>query len=140
MRGPDAPDPAFTRKFRAALPPELAASFTDAQLLGVQRCFGLRHGGRHPLDFRRSVWTPFGRVYLVLLAGPERRAPQRRSLERLLRGSLRAGDALASAGVVSVLMLCLLGVLHTVKLLLGIDVFPGIDVVPDEWLIALLKK
>lgn len=140
MRHPDVADPRFTEKFLAALPKELAASFTAEQLLGVQRCFGLRHGGRHRLDFRRSVWTPFGRVYVVLLAGPERRAPARRSLERLLRGGRRAGDAALSALAATALLLCLLGVLHTLKLLLGIDLFPGIDVVPDDWLIALLRR
>jgi len=139
MRHPETPDPAFARRFLAALPPELAASFTPAQLMGVQRVFGLRHGGRHPLDFRRSVWTPFGRVYLVLLAGGERRAPERRSLERLLRGGLRAGDVLASASVACLMVLMLLGALLVLKLLAGIDLFPGIDVLPDEGLIRLLR-
>lgn len=140
MPARDAPDPGFSRRFLAALPPELAATFTPDQLLGVQRAFGLRHGGRHPLDFRRSVWTPLGRIYLVLLAGPERRAPARRSLERLLRGGLRLGDAAIAAAVASALLLCLLGLLHTAKLLLGIDLFRGIDVIPDGWLIALLGR
>jgi len=139
MRHPETPDPAFARRFLAALPPDLAASYTPAQLAGVQRCFGLRHGGRHALDFRRSVWTPFGRVYLVVLAGAERRAPERRSLERLLLGGLRAGDVVASASLACLLVLMLLGALHVVKLLAGIDLFPGIDMLPDEGLIGLLR-
>jgi hypothetical protein len=139
MRHAEIPDPNFTRRFLAALPPDLAATFTPQQLMGVQRCFGLRHGGRHALDLRRSFWTPFGRFYLVLLAGPERRAPERRSFERLLAGGLRAGDVVVSAGLALALLLCLLGVLHTAKLLLGIDVFPGIDMLPDEPLIRLLR-
>lgn len=140
MRHPEEPDPAFVRKLKTALPPELAASFTPTQLLGLQRCFGLRHGGRHALDLRRSFWTPFGRVYVVLLCGPERRAPDRRSFERLLRGGLRVGGVLASALLAAVLGLVLLGALHVLKLLAGIDVLPGIDMLPDRSLAELLRR
>lgn len=139
MRHPQTPDPAFSRRFLASLPPALAASFTPAQLLGVQRAFGLRHGRGHTLDFRRSIWSPFGRFYLVVLAGPERRAPERRSLERLLRGGFAAGGVAASAALVCLLVLMALGALLVVKLLLGIDLFPGIDALPDEGLIGLLR-
>lgn len=139
MRHPEIPDPLFARRFLAALPAELAASFTPAQLMGVQRAFGLRHGGRHRLDFRRSIWSPFGRFYLVVLAGPERRAPERRSLERLLRGGFGAAGVAASAALACVMVLMALGALLVVKLLLGIDLFPGIDMLPDEGLIGLLR-
>jgi hypothetical protein len=36
----------------------------------------------HRLNIRVSFWTPWGRVYLVQLGGPERRAPSRRLEER----------------------------------------------------------
>jgi hypothetical protein len=140
VRPIDQPDAAFARRFLASLPPELAASFTREQLLGVQRCFGLRHGGTHPLDVRRSVWTPFGRFYVVLLAGPERRAPDRRSFERLLRGGWRLGSALLASGALAVLVLASFGALLALKLLLGIDLVPGIDMLPDEPLIEAMRR
>ena len=140
MRHPDSPDPAFARRFLKALPPELAASFTPAQLMGVQRCFGLRHGGRHPFDLRRSFWTPFGRVYLVLLAGAERRDPERRSFERLLRRGGRGAELLVSATVLLALLLLALGGLHALKLMAGIDVVPGVDMLPDGWLVDWLRS
>jgi hypothetical protein len=127
-------NPAFVRRFLAALPPELAASYTPAQLAGVQRCFGMRHGAAHALDLRRSLWTPFGRVYVVLLAGPERRAAKRPP------AVVRLAGAVAAAGVATLLLLVLLGGLHAAKLLAGIDVFPGLDVLPDGSLIALLRS
>jgi hypothetical protein len=140
VRPQDQPDAAFARRFLAALPPDLAATYTREQLLGVQRCFGLRYGRAHAIDLRRSVWTPLGRVYLVLLAGPERRAPDRRSFERLLRGGWRLAGALVSAAGVAVLVLAVLGALLAVKLMLGIDLVPGIDMLPDEPLIEALRR
>lgn len=139
MHQAEQPDPAFARRFLAALPPDLAASFTPRQLMGVQRCFGLRHGGRHALDLRRSFWTPWGRFYVVMLAGPERRGPDRLSFERLLRAGGHAGGALVAAAVVLVLLLVAMSVLHALKLVAGIDLFPGIDVLPDAWLIRELR-
>jgi hypothetical protein len=140
MRHPDAPDPAFIRRFLAALPPDLAASYSQQQLMGVQRCFGLRHGGRHPLDLRRSVWTPFGRVYVVLLAGRERRDAERRLFDSMLAGGRCLVDVAASAVLASVLLLCGLGLLYAAKLALGIDLVPGIDVLPDEDLLRQLQR
>lgn len=136
---PTRPHPGFARKFLAALPPDLAATFTEEQILGVQHAFGLRHSGRHPVDLRRSIWTPFGRIYLVVLAGRERRAPQRRSFERLLAGGGRLGGAVLAACVTTTLLLVGLGALHAAKLMLGIDLVPGIDMLPDEALIRALR-
>lgn len=125
-------DPRFTRRFLAALPPDVAASFTPDQIAAVQRCFGLRHAGRHPLDIRRSLWTPFGRIYLVLLAGAERRAEDpTRSLRRAGKASVAAAASLAVLAGVAVCLLLL-------KRLAGIDVIPGLDALPDEALIVWL--
>lgn len=47
---------------------------------------GIKGGDRiwlgHPVDIRASVPLPFGRYYLTLIAGPERRAPARVAAER----------------------------------------------------------
>lgn len=140
MRAQPLPDEGFTRKFLRSLPPDLAASFTAEQLAGVQRAFGLRHGPRHPLDLRRSVWTPWGRIYLVLLAGPERRSTERRTLERVLAGLGRAADAMVCATLALCVLLGALGALYALKLALGIDLVPGLDVLPDEALIRDIRR
>jgi hypothetical protein len=139
MRHLPLPQQAFVQKFLATLSPELAASFTPDQLAGVQRAFGLRHGGRHAFDLRRSVWTPWGRLYLVLLLGPERRSDERRALARVLEGLSRLTDAVFSAALLVLLLLGALGVVYALKLGLGIDLVPGVDVLPDKGLIRDLR-
>jgi hypothetical protein len=139
MRQQPLPQPAFVQKFLATLSPELAASFTPDQLAGVQRAFGLRHGGRHAFDLRRSLWTPWGRFYLVLLAGSERRSDERRALARVLEGLSRLADAMFSAALLGLLLLGALGVVYALKLGLGIDLVPGVDVLPDEALLRDLR-
>lgn len=126
-------DPRFTQRFLAALPPDVAASFTPDQLAAVQRCFGLRHAGRHPLDIRRSLWTPVGRLYLVLLAGRERREDGRSlAVRRGIKATLAAGATLAAlAGALACLVV--------LKRMVGIDFIPGLDALPDEALLAWLS-
>jgi hypothetical protein len=63
---------AFIRRFLARVPPEIAATFSPDQLAAVQRAFGMRYAAEHAVDVRRSVPLPWGRYYLVLLAGRDR--------------------------------------------------------------------
>jgi hypothetical protein len=67
----DSPD--MTR-FRARLPPALAASFAPEQLAAVELHFGMRHRTAHAIDWRRRIRLPFLRAYVVLLAGRDRAA------------------------------------------------------------------
>ncbi len=64
---------AFIARFLARVPREVAASFTPAQLQAVQRAFGMRYVMEHAIDQRRTLHLPWGRYYLVLLAGRDRR-------------------------------------------------------------------
>jgi hypothetical protein len=73
VRSPPTPSEAFTARFLGRMPAELAASFTPDQLAAVQRAFGMRYAMDHALDVRRSVILPWGRFYLVLLGGRDRR-------------------------------------------------------------------
>ena len=63
---------AFVRRFLARVPPEVAGTFSPDQLAAVQRAFGMRYAVEHAIDLRRSVPLPWGRYYLVLLAGRDR--------------------------------------------------------------------
>lgn len=72
----------FLDRFLRRLSPELAESFTQAQLAAVKIAFGGRAWGAHPVDIRTSFPFLWRRYYIVLIAGRERRAAKRRSLER----------------------------------------------------------
>lgn len=68
----------FTTRFLARVPREVAGSFTPDQLAAVQRAFGMRYAMDHAVDVRRTVTLPWGRFYLVLLGGRDRRREGRR--------------------------------------------------------------
>ena len=63
----------FIGRFLARVPPEVAHCFSAEQLAAVQTAFGMRYVIGHALDFRRTFRFPWGRFYLVLLAGREGR-------------------------------------------------------------------
>jgi hypothetical protein len=60
-------------RFLARLPADLAASFTREQLAAVELHFAMRYRHSHALDWRRRIKLPFLRVYVVLLAGRDRK-------------------------------------------------------------------
>ena len=66
----------FLQRFLARTAPDVAASFTPAQLQAIHHAFGMRYAVGHSLDVRRSVALPWGRYYFVMLAGRDRQ-PQR---------------------------------------------------------------
>ena len=72
-RLPADPTEAFTRRFLARLRPDVAASFTPEQLAAVQLAFGMRYAADHAVDLRRTMTLPWGRFYVVLLGGRDRR-------------------------------------------------------------------
>jgi hypothetical protein len=59
--------------FLAHLTPELAQSFSPAQLAAIELHFGMRHRAGHAIDWRRRLTLPFAQFYVVLLAGKEER-------------------------------------------------------------------
>lgn len=128
----------FLRMFFQRIPREVAASFTPVQLDAVKRAFGARSPGAHTVDLRVSVPLGWRWFYVVLLAGPERRTFDRRALERLFRPVW----TLANAVVLAFFLLMFAGgafsVLYVTKRALGIDVFPGIDMLPDRTIERLL--
>lgn len=67
------PSEHFIARFLARVPREIGESFTCEQLHAVQRVFGMRYVTEHGVDIRRRVRLPWGRYYLVLLAGRDRR-------------------------------------------------------------------
>jgi hypothetical protein len=132
-------DPLFVARFRARIDPETAASFTPRQLAAIHLAFALRTLPRHSLDYRRSVPTPWGRMYLAVIAGREKRGKARRQAERARRGAGVAAD-LTLLGVVALVLLMLgAGALYLAKMGLGIDLVPGADMLDDRALRQLLE-
>jgi hypothetical protein len=134
----DIGDPFFAAFFRR-IPEEVAPTFTAAQLDAVKRAFGARYRGAHAIDIRLSLPLRRRSLYLVLLAGTERRTFDRRSLERLFRQL----STVANAAVLAVFLVMFTGALFTVlyvgKRLVGLDVLPGVDVLPDRAIERLLR-
>jgi len=99
-RGDAAQTPALQRVLRR-LPEGLRASLTPAQLAALDKALDANNPTRHTINLRLTL---FGRAYLVLLAGPERRNRARRVEEREKHplstpGNLAALAALAAIGL-----------------------------------------
>jgi hypothetical protein len=92
--------PALQRVLRR-LPETLRGGFTPAQLAALDKALDANNPTRHSINLRLTL---FGRAYLVLLAGPERRNRARRVEEREKHplstpGNLAALAALAAIGL-----------------------------------------
>ncbi len=132
---PQPADP-FQKLFFSRIPEDVAESFTPAQLDAVKLAFGARSAGAHVVDVRFTVPVAGRSWYVVLLAGRVHRMRmhlhQRGMLKRLLRRMWRAGNAFIATAMVLIGMFALLIVLYVGKRALGIDIFPGFDMLPDR--------
>ena len=122
----------FHRMFFARIPKDVAASFTPAQLDAIKRAFGARVVGAHAVDIRMSIPLGWRSVYVVLLAGREKRTFGRATLERLFRPLWTAANAVVFGCFLVMLAAAMFSVLYVGKRALDIDVFPGIDMLPDR--------
>ncbi len=59
--------------FLQRLPLHLAKSFTPEQLAAIELHFSMRYKVNHAIDWRTRIGFPFIKIYLVFLAGVERR-------------------------------------------------------------------
>jgi hypothetical protein len=62
----------------ANMPADIAHSFSDRQLEGLQAALVASTRKRHPIDLRWSIPVLMRRFYLVLLVGEEERSKARR--------------------------------------------------------------
>jgi hypothetical protein len=60
------------------LPNEIHARLTPVIKEALAEAVAPRPWGKHPVDIRVSIPLPFGRYYLALVLGPERRNDERR--------------------------------------------------------------
>ncbi|MEZ5832411.1 MAG: trypsin-like serine protease [Dongiaceae bacterium] len=108
--------------FLARLTPETKSSLSPAQLEDIRRAAATVAPSRHGLDWRFSLPASLGgkRFYGVLLAGTDRRGPQRHAQDRMIRRQLRRRrsertgiQALAVGVALAMLALMLLaGIVH----------------------------
>lgn len=115
----------FLERFFARIPREVAASFTDDQLLAVKRAFAAHGEAGHSIDLRLSFPLLLGRWYLVLILGPERRSRARRRSDRQFHPLATLGNALAALLLLLLLTGAVLGLLYVAKSALGVDLLPN---------------
>lgn len=134
----DIEDP-FLKTFFSRIPSDVAKTFSAAQLDAVKRAYGAREPGAHAVDLRMSV--PLGRrwFYFVFLVGPERRVVDRLALERLFRPLWTGANVLVLVTMLILFSGAAFSLLYTAKRALNIDVFPGIDMLPDHMIESVLK-
>ena len=69
-------------QFLRVLAPNVRDSLSAEQLRAIRAAAEKNPWENHPVDLRFSLPTPFGRVYLALIAGRERRSAARRAMDR----------------------------------------------------------
>lgn len=98
--------------FLRRLPPQIRASLTREQEAALRDAAAGRAVHSHPIDLRFTVPTPWGRYYIALLGGPERRSRARLASERRIRPLATTGNVLFAGGVlVALSLLVLVGLL-----------------------------
>jgi len=96
------------------LPAAVVADLGPVELEDLRAALARPSGIDHPVDIRLSVPLPWGRRYVALVSGRERRGPERRAVERRNRPLATLGNALFvdfAAGILSSSALVLLLVL-----------------------------
>ena len=129
----------FFREFFDRVPDDVAGSFTDVQLDAIKLAFGARTRGSHAVDIRLSIPLLIRRVYVVFLAGGERRDDMRRRLERALRPVWTTANAMVILAFLVLLTATTFAAVYAGKRALGIDVVPGVDMLPDQTIERILK-
>jgi hypothetical protein len=78
----------------ARLPDEIHSRLTPDIRDALAQATKARRWGDHPIDIRLSIPLPFGRYYLALVLGPERRSDERRRTERDARPIMTVANIL----------------------------------------------
>ena len=97
--------------FLRRLPPEVRSSLDPKQEAAIRSAAGSRAGASHPVDIRLSIPLPWGRFYLAIAGGHDRRNPARRARDRRLRPLTTTGNSLFFGIFVGSFCLLLLSVL-----------------------------
>jgi protease YdgD len=122
--------------FLARLTPETRSGLSPDQIEDIKRVAAAMAPSRHGVDWRFSLPAPLGgkRFYGVLLAGTDRRGPQRQAQDRMLRRqhrrrSSRSGIQALAVGfaLVALVLMMLAGIVHADEVNKGMAGIEGAD-------------
>jgi hypothetical protein len=115
MAAPSDSGPSFRRWLLDKVPSDVARSFTETQLAAIEYAIEDR-SRRHPLiDIRLSVPFIWRRFFVVFLAGPERRSPERLRRERVKHAFWTIANACTVAFVMLFLIPAVIGMIHMIN-------------------------
>ena len=116
------------KKVLNKMPADVASSFSEEQLIALNKAIGGRSWARHKIDLRGTVSIWRSSFYFVILAGKNRR--------ELSRFEKQLGQ-LSTAFVLTLFLLgsALLGLLllYLLKSAIGIDLFPNFSLGIWAW-------
>ncbi|MEC7690495.1 MAG: 3-phosphoshikimate 1-carboxyvinyltransferase [Pseudomonadota bacterium] len=116
------------QKLLSKMPPDVAASFSEEQLIAMNKAIGGRSWARHKLDVRGTINIWRTSFYFVVLAGKNRR-----ELSRLEQQVGRATMALMFALFITFSVLSGLLILYLIKSALGINLFENFSLGIWSW-------
>ena len=96
----------------------MAQSFAETQLAAIEHAIEARSRRRPPVDIRLSVPFIWRRFFFVLLAGSERRSPERLSRERVKHAIWTVANVCTVVFLTLFLIPAVIGMIHIVKLAL----------------------
>jgi hypothetical protein len=133
MESAGSQDP-FLEKFFGRIQPAVARSFTPSQLAAIRLAFESRGPAQHTIDLRISFPFFWRRLYIVLLAGRERRSPERRAFERARHPLATMGNALITA------IFCVLIAFPALLSLYALQAALGVGIGTDRPFLAQLME
>ena len=120
-----APNEAFVNAVFKALDPTVYKSLSAHQITELSKAIGASSRSRHFIDFRPTIPYFFGSIYLVFLAGKDRRMSQRVTGEKRRN---RLGNFIVGLLFLTLFVLIASGGLfwfaYLIKSAMGIDLFP----------------
>ena len=112
----------FVTRFLASAPADVAPTFSQAQLLAIKD-FVINNRYRQAVDIRWSVPLIWFRFFIVVLAGSERRSPERRAADRAARPILTWSNVLVILIFLAMLFTSFLGMSYALVMapVLGVN-------------------
>ena len=98
----------YIARFLASVPADVASTFSQAQLLAIKD-FVINDRARQVVDIRWTIPLIWFRFFIVVLAGPERRSPERMAAERAARPILTWSNILVIAVFLAMLTTSFVG-------------------------------
>ncbi len=88
-----------------AIDPAVREGFSEAQEEAIRAAARQDVWKRHPVDIRVALPTPFGRFYLALVGGRERRSAARLAVERDRHSLIGIGNLAMAVAVIATVAL-----------------------------------